>query len=67
VNQTYCEWFYFPIEELHIFENVWSIFGKKTPETLARIKVDNPHGEFMDAYPPPAIRFFSESALLAGS
>jgi hypothetical protein len=67
INQTYCEWFYFPIEKCNIFENVWSIFGKKTPENVARIKEDNPDGVFIDDYPPPAIKLFSEFALFASS
>jgi hypothetical protein len=67
VNETYCEWFYFPTEELHVFENVWNVFGKKTPENLASIKKDNPDGEFMADYPPPAIKYLSEFALFAGN
>lgn len=46
---------------------MWNIFGKKTPENLANIVKDNKDGVFLDDYPPPAIKFFSEFTLFVGN
>jgi hypothetical protein len=27
IHKTYCEWFYFPLEGVDVFENVWDVFA----------------------------------------
>lgn len=64
INKAYCEWFYFPMEGTHVFENCWDIFAKKTPENVEL--ANKGRGRFIDDYPLPIIKSISEFALFIG-
>lgn len=63
-KKSYCEWFYFPIEGLSVFENVWDIFGPKNQETIKRVQKEG--GDFQDVYPPTALSNLSQFSLWIG-
>lgn len=53
ISQTYCEWFYYPLEGVHVYESVWSAYALKTPENIAKIFANQE--VFIEDYPPPAL------------
>jgi hypothetical protein len=71
INDTYCEWFYFPIQGYKVFQNNWKAVAKLQtllPNVEGKLKAETNHeAQYFPDYPPEFIKIISELSLYVGN